>query len=80
MEGGGGGGGGPNINRYVETVLQLITSTPGQFSVIMHQIPWLQPFRLFDFDRLKERGHRLSRRHIAGSRCFRKRRARLLCE
>ena len=52
------GKGGPNFTRYVETVLQLITSTPHQFSVIVHHILWLQPFRLFDFNqpviRLKE--------------------------
>ena len=77
---GGGGGGGPNSTRYVETVLQLVTFTPRQFSVIVHHIPQLQPFRLFEFKRLKVRGHRLSRCHIARSIGFCKCRARLLCE
>ena len=35
----GGGGGGPNFTQYVETVLQLMTSSPRQFSVIVHHIP-----------------------------------------
>ena len=35
----GGWGGGPNFTRYVETVSQLITSTPRQFSVVVHHIP-----------------------------------------
>ena len=34
-----GGGGGPNSTRYVETVLQLITSIPHQFSIFVHHIP-----------------------------------------
>ena len=32
--GGGGGGEGPNFTRYVDTFLQLVTSTPRQVSVI----------------------------------------------
>ena len=74
------GGMGTNFTRYVETVLLLITSIPRQFSVIVHHIPKLQPFRLFDFNRLTDRGYRLSRCHISESRCFCKRRTRLLCE
>ena len=33
------GGGGPNSTRYVETVLQLITSSLRQFSIIVYHIP-----------------------------------------
>ena len=38
-EGGGGGGSKPGFTQYVENVLPLITSTPRQFSVIVHHIP-----------------------------------------
>ena len=37
--GGVGGGGGTHFTQYSETALQLITSTPRQFSVIVHHIP-----------------------------------------
>ena len=50
-------------------------------NVILHHIPYLHLLRLFDFNWLNERGYRPSRRwHIAESRCFCKRPARLLCE
>ena len=58
---------GPNFTQYVETVLQLITSTPRQFNVILNHIPLVQLLRLFDF---KERGYRLSRCNICESWCF----------
>ena len=47
---GGGGGGSPNFTQYVETVLQLKSSTPRQLSVILHHIPLLRLLRLFDFN------------------------------
>ena len=56
------GGGGRYFIQYVETVLQLITSTPQPFNVIVHHIPY-QVLRLFDFNPLKERGYRLSGRY-----------------
>ena len=71
----GGGGGGPNITQYVETVLQLMTSTPSQFSV-SHSIASASSTV---FNRVKERGCRLRHRHIAESRCFCKHPVRLLC-
>ena len=60
--------GGPNLTPYAETVLQLITSTPRQFSVnALHSIASASSTVS---NRLKEQGYRLSHRHIAESNCF----------
>ena len=66
--------GGPKFTQYnVETVFQLITSTSRQFSVTVNAYIWLLLLRLISVNLLKERGYRLSRRHISESRCLCKR-------
>ena len=67
--------GGPKFTQYnVETVFQLIASTSSQFSVMHGASMHIYGFRFFEclisVNLFKERGYRLSRRHISESRCL----------